>query len=126
MIGQINERKEGKNNSDTGNRTPSYRVKGGNVSRYTILDMNHSLLVHFRFYRVPTSKLQSLHMKAIRTTCNRCEGSLETHAFKSVSSEAALPMGRALFWKESRVIPGRKRWPEPLNSLASQDASLYI
>ena len=25
-------------NSDTGNRTPSYRVKGGNVSRYTISD----------------------------------------------------------------------------------------
>ena len=24
--------------SDTGNRTPSYRVKGGNVSRYTISD----------------------------------------------------------------------------------------
>ena len=27
-----------KNNSDTGNRTPSCRVRGGNVSRYTISD----------------------------------------------------------------------------------------
>ena len=27
-----------KRRSDTGNRTPSYRVKGGNVSRYTISD----------------------------------------------------------------------------------------
>lgn len=26
------------NDSDTGNRTPSYRVKGDNVSRYTISD----------------------------------------------------------------------------------------
>ena len=28
-----------KKNSDTGNRTPSCRVKGGNVSRYTISDI---------------------------------------------------------------------------------------
>ena len=31
---------KGQNNSDTGNRIPSYRVKGGNVSRYTISDIN--------------------------------------------------------------------------------------
>ena len=31
-------RKEKQTNSDTGNRTPSCRVKGGNVSRYTISD----------------------------------------------------------------------------------------
>jgi hypothetical protein len=29
---------EKKKNSDTGNRTPSYRVRGGNVNRYTISD----------------------------------------------------------------------------------------
>ena len=31
--------KKGKN-SDTGNRTPSCRVRGGNVNRYTISDMS--------------------------------------------------------------------------------------
>ena len=30
--------------SDTGNRTPSYRVKGGNVSRYTISDYGNNQL----------------------------------------------------------------------------------
>ena len=29
-----------KNNSDTGNRTPGYRVRGDNVSHYTISDMS--------------------------------------------------------------------------------------
>ncbi len=29
--------------SDTGNRTPSYRVKGGNVSRYTISDTRRQM-----------------------------------------------------------------------------------
>ena len=32
--------------SDTGNRTPSYRVKGGNVSRYTISDTMHCDCTH--------------------------------------------------------------------------------
>ena len=32
-----------KKNSDTGNRTPSCRVRGGNVSRYTISDLDISI-----------------------------------------------------------------------------------
>ena len=32
-----------KKDSDTGNRTPSCRVRGGNVSRYTISDLDDSV-----------------------------------------------------------------------------------
>ena len=31
-------------NSDTGNRTPSCRVRGGNVNRYTISDVSFLLI----------------------------------------------------------------------------------
>ena len=36
--------------SDTGNRTPSYRVKGGNVSRYTISDTMHCDCTHLMLH----------------------------------------------------------------------------
>ena len=36
--------------SDTGNRTPSCRVKGGNVSRYTISDICFNVSVLMLFF----------------------------------------------------------------------------
>src|SRR5215470_4758993 len=44
-FGKARTQGEQNRSSDTGNRTPSYRVKGGNVSRYTISDVIYSLLL---------------------------------------------------------------------------------
>ena len=55
-----------KNNSDTGNRTPGYRVRGDNVSHYTISDMtvsNLQQLYSYAFWVVP--RLPSLLSKKI-------------------------------------------------------------
>ena len=40
----------GKSYSDTGNRTPGYRVRGDNVSHYTISDYNFALLFMLSFH----------------------------------------------------------------------------
>ena len=39
MLNIQEKRKKTKSYSDTGNRTPSCRVRGGNVSRYTISEL---------------------------------------------------------------------------------------
>ena len=44
MLNIQEKRKKTKSYSDTGNRTPSCRVRGGNVSRYTISDWEGTTL----------------------------------------------------------------------------------
>ena len=53
MLGHLESQKD----SDTGNRTPSYRVKGDNVSRYTISDDNISFRWSLLIYAATPPRL---------------------------------------------------------------------